>query len=132
MSKSMRELKAELEEDCRPSISQETRDLYFRAKGSYDDDCTIMRWYGLLLTTKLPVTTVSTGGPTDFYDIGSCKDVDDLVEHWDLGFDGGNCLKALVGIAKGSRHLGTSPMRDANKLLHYAKRIVARLEKEQK
>lgn len=105
------------------------RDLYFRAHGTYDSDDEILSWYNSITFTPVQ-SSVSTGGSTDFYDIGNCKDVDDLVEHWDLGFDGGNCLKALVGIAKGARHGGTSPMRDANKLLHYAKRIVARLEKD--
>jgi hypothetical protein len=130
----MSELKLEAEEDCKPTISKETRDLYFRAKGSYDDDCTIMKWYGSLLTTKVTPYTipVSTGSATDFYNIKGCKDVDDIAEHWNLRGDEFNCLKAIAGIALGSRHSGTSPIRDANKLLHYAQRIVNRLNKDQK
>jgi hypothetical protein len=130
----MKELMLELEEDCNPTISQNIREMYFRAKGSYDDDCTIMRWYGsILTTTDTPhVTPVSTGAATDFYDIKGCKDVDDIAEHWNLRGDEFNCLKAIAGIALGSRHSGTSPIRDANKLLHYAKRIVNRLNKDKK
>lgn len=71
----------------------------------------------------------SDGSKTDFYDIVDCKDVDDLAEHWNLRGDEFNCLKSIAGIALGSRHSGTSPIRDANKLLHYAKRIVNRLNK---
>lgn len=107
-------------------VPPDIRETYFAATGTYGSDSEILVWWNRASGAE----PVSTGGPTDFYDIGNCKDVDDLVEHWDLGFDGGNCLKALVGIAKGSRHSGTSPMRDANKLLHYAKRIAARLEKD--
>ena len=70
---------------------------------------------------------VSTGGKTDFYDIEDCTDVDDLAEHWDFRGDEFNCLKALVGIAKGARHSGTSPLRDARKLVHYSERILRRL-----
>lgn len=72
---------------------------------------------------------VSDGGKTDFYDIGDSKDVDDLCEHWGLSFDEGNCLKAIVGIAKGSRHNGTNPLRDAKKLVHYGNRVLNRLSK---
>jgi len=67
------------------------------------------------------------GGKTDFYDIDGCKDVDDLCEHWGLNFFEGNCLKAIVGIAKARcgvvRHDGTSAKRDAKKLVHYAEKI---------
>jgi len=69
---------------------------------------------------------VSDGSKTDFYDIGDAKDVDDLCEHWGLSFDEGNCLKAIVGIAKGNRHSGTNKLRDARKLVHYANRILKR------
>ena len=73
---------------------------------------------------------ISDGGKTDFYDIGNAKDVDDLCEHWSLKFDEGNCLKAIVGIAKGSRHSGTNNLRDARKLVHYANRILKRIEND--
>ena len=67
------------------------------------------------------------GSKTSFYDVGDCLDVDDLCEHWNLSFAEGNCLKALVGIAKARsgemRHQGTSDKRDAKKLVHYACRI---------
>lgn len=69
----------------------------------------------------------STGGKTDFYNIENCGDVDDLCNHWDLTFFEGNCLKAIVGIAKGkkglTRHSGTSVDRDSKKLLHYAELV---------
>lgn len=107
-------------------VSPDMRDTYFRATGTYGTDQEVSDWW------HRPVTPVSTGGATDFYDIGHCKDVDDLTDHWGMDFSGGNCLKALVGIYKGSRHSGTSALRDARKLQHYANRIVARLEKEQK
>jgi len=54
--------------------------------------------------TKESLTTTSNGGKTDFYDIVGCTDVDDLAEHWDLRGDELNCLKAIAGIALGSRH----------------------------
>ena len=73
---------------------------------------------------------VSTGGPTDFYDVIDCKDVDDIAEHWDLRGDEFNCLKAIAGIALGSRHPGTDPVRDAKKLLHYATRIEKRVSNQ--
>ena len=67
------------------------------------------------------------GGKTSFYNIDGCNDVDDLCEHWGLSFNEGNCLKAIVGIAKSRsgivRHKGTSAARDAKKLVHYANRI---------
>ena len=68
------------------------------------------------------------GSKTSFYDCKGCNDVDDLTEHWSMKFDEGNCLKALVGIAKGNRHDGTTPLRDAKKLVHYANRILKRIE----
>ena len=78
--------------------------------------------------TKLNNSHNTDGGKTNFYDVNGCKDVDDLCEHWGLSFAEGNCLKALVGIAKardGSvRHQGTSATRDGNKLVHYANRVL--------
>lgn len=70
------------------------------------------------------------GSKTSFYDCKGCEDVDDLSEHWELKGDEFNCLKAIVGIAKGSRHSGTSPLRDAKKLVHYANRILKRIEND--
>ena len=84
--------------------------------------------YGMVRFTQEKQVKESTGGKTDFYDCSGCKDVDDLAEHWDLRGDEFNCLKAIVGIAKGSRHKGTDPVRDANKLIHYANRILNRLK----
>ena len=73
------------------------------------------------------------GGSTTFYDIGNCKDVDDLTIHWNMNFFEGNCLKALVGIAKSKdgsiRHDGTNALRDAKKLVHYANKILKELKK---
>lgn len=70
------------------------------------------------------------GSKTSFYDCKGCEDVDDLAEHWELKGDEFNCLKAIVGIAKGSRHDGTTPLRDAKKLVHYANRILKRIEND--
>jgi hypothetical protein len=128
----MSKLMKDLEEDCKQSVAMEVRELYFRAKGSYDDDCTIIKWYEKFLTNKTTSHTplISTGSATDFYDINGCKDIDDIAEYWNLKGDEFNCLKAIAGIALGARHSGTSPIRDANKLLHYAKRIVNRLNKD--
>jgi len=98
MSKTMREMRDELAEDI-----------------LYSDD-----------TLKLNNHNTD-GSKTDFYDVNGCSDVDDLCEHWKLNFFEGNCLKALVGIAKARcgevRHHGTDASRDAKKLLHYAERI---------
>lgn len=79
------------------------------------------------LSREFKEAVESDGSKTDFYDVGDAKDVDDLCEHWGLSFDEGNCLKAIVGIAKGSRHSGTNPMRDARKLVHYADRVLKRV-----
>ena len=111
-------------------VNAEMRSLYFKANGVYGSDDQVFNWYHSIEANEN--TTVSTGGKTDFYDIKGCLDVDDLAEHWGLKGDEFNCLKAIVGIAKGSRHAGTSPKRDANKLLHYAQRIVNRLNKDSK
>ena len=78
---------------------------------------------------------VSDGSKTDYYNIPDwVRDVDDLAEWLDLGFDGGNCLKAIFGIAiarktNKTRHNGTSISRDAKKLKHYANRIDKRINK---
>ena len=109
-------------------VTPEMRSTHYNATGMMDTDAAILAWYQ---ARKKPSTPISTGLKTDFYNIDDCQDVDDLAEHWDLGFDGGNCLKALVGIAKGQRHSGTDAMRDANKLVHYANRIRNRIRKQQ-
>lgn len=109
------------------------RSAYFKHTGMYSNDDVILTWFydNVVMFGDLPQEhPVSSGGPTDFYDIKNCKDVDDIAEHWDLRGDEFNCLKAIAGIALGSRHSGTSPLRDANKLVHYALRIQSRLEKD--
>lgn len=77
---------------------------------------------------------MSDGGATNHYDLKGCKDVDELAEMLDLRGDEFNCLKAIFGIAISrrdgkDRHAGTSAMRDAKKLSHYAQRIEKREEK---
>lgn len=126
MSPTMKEMKDALNK----SVTPEIRALHLDLTGMRSSDEDIWKWYCERLFTKPSVSVTSTGGKTDFYNIEGCKDVDDLAEHWNLRGDEFNCLKAIAGIALGSRHLGTSPIRDANKLLHYAQRIVARLNKE--
>jgi hypothetical protein len=106
---------------------------YFSATGNYGSDAEILNWYSSTSPSINPCIHIphnTDGGKTTFYDIEHCKDLDDLSEHWVLKSDEFNCIKAIAGIALGSRHPGTSPKRDANKLLHYAKRIVARLNKD--
>lgn len=75
------------------------------------------------------------GSKTDFYDIGNCKDVDDLCHHWNMNFFEGNILKALVGMAKGRkgnvRHSGTSYERDLNKAKHYIDKLI-KIKKDSK
>ena len=75
---------------------------------------------------------MTDGLKTDFYDIENCKDLDDLSEYLELRSDEFNCIKAIFGIAierklGKSRHDGTGMKRDANKLLHYSKRINRRI-----
>lgn len=70
----------------------------------------------------------TAGGPTSYYDVKDCKDVDEICEYLGMSFAEGNALKALFGIAiarkSGStRHTGTNAKRDAAKLKHYANRI---------
>jgi hypothetical protein len=108
-------------------VTPAMREEDFELTGEFRSDEDIYKSYTL---RNMPdIRPSSTGGKTDFYDIGDCKDVDDLAEHWNFKGDEFNCLKALVGIAKGSRHSGTDPIRDANKLVHYAQRILARVSK---
>ena len=118
MSKTMSELKMEFEEDIDDAE-------YLEKQGHHSIAESVKKAYS-------GNTHNTDGGKTSFYDIGGCKDVDDLCEHWGLSFAEGNCLKAIVGIAKArggiTRHKGTSAKRDANKLLHYAKRIVKVVE----
>ena len=79
---------------------------------------------------------MSNGKKTHYYNINTkgktTIDVDDICEAYGFTFAEGNTLKALVGIAKArdngeTRHTGTTAHRDANKLVHYAKRIQASL-----
>lgn len=108
-------------------ISPQEREEFYSAVGEYGSDIQVHNW----LKSK-PVHNTD-GSKTSFYDIPELvKDVDDLAEYWNLKGDEFNCLKAIAGIALGSRHSGTSPLRDAKKLQHYASRIVARLEKASK
>ena len=80
---------------------------------------------------------MSTGNKTDFYNINvvgeSEVDVDYICNAFGFTFAEGNAFKALVGIAKhrqdGSvRHSGTTGLRDANKLVHYADQIRTKTE----
>ena len=84
-----------------------------------------------------PTTNVvSDGSKTNYYNIPDwVEDLDDLIEYLDLGFDGGNCMKALFGMAIArktgkTRHDGTSIVRDSNKLFHYSERINKKVTKD--
>lgn len=113
-------------------ISPQEREEFFRAVGEYGSDIQVHNWLKAIGTSSKSVHNTD-GSKTSFYNIPDwVKDVDDLAEHWNLKGDEFNCLKAIAGIALGSRHSGTSPIRDAKKLQHYSSRIVARLEKDSK
>lgn len=119
-----------------PTVTEEMRTLFYNSEKWFADDDTVLYWYnnqyqksGLKATVEEATPHNTDGCKTTFYNIDGCKDVDDVAEHWELKGDEFNCLKAIAGIALGSRHSGTTPMRDANKLVHYANRIKARLGK---
>jgi len=62
----------------------------------------------------------NSGLKNNFYVIPEyVKDVDDLSEFLNLDGFGFNILKSLFGLNK-SRHNGTSPSRDSEKMLHYS------------
>ena len=121
----------------------QSKDFSYSNKGLVHERCCVCREPAADMTTTLrgPICKScnpkhnTDGGKTDFYDTGDSKNVDDLAEHWELLGDEFNCLKAIVGIAKQrssgtTRHKGTDSNRDANKLLHYAKRIQKRINND--
>jgi len=62
----------------------------------------------------------NNGLTNDFYKIKEwVVDVDDLAESLNLDGYQFNILKSLFGLNK-SRHNGTTPLRDSNKMLHYS------------
>lgn len=80
-------------------------------------------------------TTANNGGKTDYYQLSSApfpiNDFDDFAE-W-RGMDGFqfNMGKAMWTFNVG-RHEGTDEIRDLNKIIHYAKRRIAKLKRSVK
>lgn len=115
----------------RESLDEFERDIEDEYYDGFKNNITIIKPLvgdGIRISETKSFNTHNTdGSKTNFYDVNGCKDVDDLCEHWGLSFAEGNCLKALVGIAKARggevRHDGTSAKRDAKKLVHYARRV---------
>lgn len=86
-------------------------------------------------------TMESNGNKTDYYNINTTDvdyiDVDDIAEHLYLHGFLFNVLKSVFGCAidaktGNSRHSGTSALRDANKMVHYAAKYRDMLEKQNK
>ena len=70
----------------------------------------------------------NNGGRTVYYQIpGHIKDDDDFAEWRNMNFNQGNILKA-VWTFNTERHSGTNAVRDLNKIIHYARRELKRLE----
>ena len=113
------------------SLSREEREEFER--DSMPESSTIAKCTKTIKEMDVSSNHNTDGGKTNFYDIDGCSDVDALCEHWGLSFAEGNCLKAIVGIAKARdgevRHDGTSASRDAKKLLHYAGRVLNTVKK---
>lgn len=79
------------------------------------------------------------GSKTNYYNIDTTNvdyiDVDDIAEHLNLHGFLFNVLKSVFGCAIAdetgiSRHRGTSALRDANKMVHYATKYRDMLEKQ--
>ena len=69
----------------------------------------------------------SGGLKNDFYKIPDyVKDADDLSEYLKLDGFGFNILKSLFGLNR-SRHIGTSPVRDSEKMIHYSLKNLLKL-----
>lgn len=72
----------------------------------------------------------NNGLQNNFYKIKFwVKDVDDLAESLTLDGYQFNILKSLFGLNK-SRHDGTSPLRDSNKMLHYSIKNLVRYHRD--
>lgn len=69
----------------------------------------------------------STGGSTGYYDLptdATC--IQDLIEHKSMGFSLGNIFKACYRLGEKN---GIDELYDVNKIIWYAERIKARIEK---
>jgi len=80
------------------------------------------------------------GSKTDYYNINTTDvdyiDVDDIAEHLNLHGFLFNVLKSVFGCAIAdetgtTRHDGTSKLRDANKMVHYATRYRNMIKEKQ-
>ena len=68
----------------------------------------------------------NNGGKTDYYQIPDwIKDADDFIEYRNMNFFQGNILKA-AWCFNTNRHSGTDPIRELNKIIHYAMGCLAR------
>ena len=77
--------------------------------------------------------SINNGGKTDYYQIDSApfkiNDFDDFAEWRKLNGNQFNIGKVVWTMNVG-RHSGTTYVRDLNKIIHYAKRELQRLERE--
>jgi hypothetical protein len=74
------------------------------------------------------MTDKNNGGTTDYYAIPkNAKTLNDLIEYKDMTFAQGEIFKAIFAFnerANRSTDDSSSMLREANKILYYAKRIV--------
>ena len=79
-------------------------------------------------------TAQNNGGRTNYYDIPEgAKTLNDLIEHKDMRFWQGECMKAIYALtdrAARARDGSSSEERELNKIIYYANRRLAQLGRE--
>ena len=86
--------------------------------------------------TALKDTAQNNGGRTNYYDIPEgAKTLNDLIEHKDMRFWQGECLKAIYALTDRAARAtdgSSSEERELNKVVYYANRRLTQLRQEQK
>jgi len=73
--------------------------------------------------------SINNGGSTGYYSLPpSSSDIQDLIEHRDMNFSQGNIFKAVYR-ANSPTNSHSSYERDLNKIIWFAQRELARLQK---
>lgn len=73
-------------------------------------------------------SSINNGGNTSYYDIPEhAKNVQDLIEYFEMNFAQGNILKAAYCLTS-NRHDGTNYERELNKIIWFCKRELSRIK----
>ena len=115
-------------------VKESATKVFSGLEDAYDGPILETDWKKVPPPYKVQDTAQNNGGSTSYYDIPEgAKTLNDLIEHKDMRFWQGECMKAIYALTDRAARAtdgSSSEERELNKIIYYANRGLAQLGRE--